>query len=56
MRSNQPNSTQRFILSEDAQAVIDADFEEIRISSPHGWWAGLKERFDQWLTRLRYRQ
>lgn len=55
MRSSQSDRAQRFYLSEDAQAVIDADFEEIN-SKPRGWWEKLKGGVSQWLTRSRSRQ
>jgi hypothetical protein len=43
MRSSQPES-RRVYLSEDAQAVIDADFEEIAPTKRY-WWHKLKERW-----------
>lgn len=53
MRSSQPKADRRFYLSEDAQAVVDADFEEI-YPQPRGWWEKLKKGISQWLTRSRF--
>lgn len=55
MRYSQHSADRRFCLSEDAQAVIDADFEEIT-PQPRGWWDKLKKGFSQWLTRARFQQ
>lgn len=55
MRSSRLDRPRPFYLSEDAKAVIDADFTEIR-PQPRGWWDKLKKEYKQWLMRLRFQQ